>query len=566
MRSIPRTTAFLGILSLTLSPTIAVAQSASPPNIQLPPNTRDPIEQTIPTPIPTIPPTSSPPAPIEFPTAPLPTPSTTDFAAKIKVNDIRVFGATIFKAEIEQKIQSYKGKEVNFEDLIKLRSDITKLYLDNGYLNSGAFIPNNQDLQSGNIQVQVVEGALEKIEIKGLTHLRESYVRKRLEQATAAPLKKSHLERALQLLQIDPLIEQVNADLSAGSAPGLNILRVTLKEAPAFHGGLNFDNNQSNSVGSIQGSSFISHDNLLGFGDRLSFEYGRTEGLNLYGVGYTVPLNAKDGTLSLRYSKNDSQIIENIFKDLGIRSNSETISASLRQPLFRTPNSEFAIGLGFDLRRSNTFLLDDIPFSFSEGPQDGKSKVAVLRLFQDWVNRDAKRVLAARSQFSFGLNAFGATTNPEEIPDGQFFSWLGQFQWVQQVSPKVVFVSRIATQISSDSLLSLERFSFGGSDTLRGYRQNQVVADNGLIGSIEARIPLFANSNTLQITPFIDWGYGWNHRGDNPNPGFLASAGLGLRSQLFSRLDARLDYGIPLVKRNDIEDQRFQFSLRYQLF
>jgi hypothetical protein len=71
------------------------------------------------------------------------------------------------------------------------------------------------------------------------------------------------------------------------------------------------------------------------------------------------------------------------------------------------------------------FLLDDIPFSFSEGPQDGKSKVAVLRLFQDWVNRDAKRVLAARSQFSIGLNAFGATKNDGSVPDGQFFAWLG---------------------------------------------------------------------------------------------------------------------------------------------
>ncbi|MGI0494466.1 ShlB/FhaC/HecB family hemolysin secretion/activation protein [Alkalinema pantanalense CENA528] len=552
-------------------PVIGFAQTSPPlvtasPNVQIPSSTRDPIEQTLPPALPNIPPTSSPPQPIELPPTPLPNPPLNNLQVKIKVNRIDIVGATIFQSDINQAVQAYQGKEVNFEDLIQLRSRITQIYLDNGYLNSGAFIPNNQDLQSGNIRVQVVEGALEHIEIAGLSRLNERYIRQRLEQATVAPLNKSKLERALQLLQIDPLIEQVNADLSAGSGPGLNILRVVLKEAPAFHVGFNVDNNQSDSVGSLQGSSFISHDNLLGFGDRLSFEYGRTEGLNLYSVGYTLPVNAKDGTFSLRYSKNDSQIIDNTFRELGIRSNSETISATLRQPLFRTPNSEFAIGLGFDLRRSETFLLDNIPFSFSEGPKDGRSKVAVLRLFQDWVNRDAKRVLAARSQFSIGLNAFGATTNPAETPDGQFFTWLGQFQWVQQVSPRFVVVSRIATQISSDSLLSLERFSFGGSDTLRGYRQNQVVSDNGVIGSIEARIPLFAQSNILQLTPFFDWGYGWNHRGEALEPGFLASMGLGIRSQLWVGLDARLDYGIPLVQRSGIADQRWQFSLRYQPF
>ena len=59
--------------------------------------------------------------------------------------------------------------------------------------------------------------------------------------------------------------------------------------------------------------------------------------------------------------------------------------------------------------RNVGFILDDIPFSFSEGPEDGKSRVSAIRFTQDWVKRDAKTVLAARSQFSFGIDAFDAT-------------------------------------------------------------------------------------------------------------------------------------------------------------
>jgi hemolysin activation/secretion protein len=241
--------------------------------------------------------------------------------------------------------------------------------------------------------------------------LREGYARSRLQLATSTPLNQQRLEEALQLLQLDPLIGRVNAELTAGSAPGRNILRVNIKEVPAFHAAIATDNNQSPSIGSIQGSVEISHGNLLGFGDRLAAQYGRTEGLNLYDINYTIPVNARNGTLNFRYNNGDSRIIEEDFRDVGIRSETQTYSLGFRQPIARTPTSEFALSLGFDLRRSQTYILDDRPFSFTEGPENGKSKVTVIRFSQDWVKRDTRRVLAARSQFSLGIDAFEATIN-----------------------------------------------------------------------------------------------------------------------------------------------------------
>jgi hemolysin activation/secretion protein len=45
-------------------------------------------------------------------------------------------------AEIAALIQPFANAKVTFEDLICLRSQITELYIDNGYINSGAFLPN----------------------------------------------------------------------------------------------------------------------------------------------------------------------------------------------------------------------------------------------------------------------------------------------------------------------------------------------------------------------------------------------------------------------------------------
>lgn len=561
---------FAGIASLLIPvQTQAQTPAQAQPNsgIQLPKETRDRIEQTLPPSPPSLPrPQGTPPEPLKLPTIPSAPSTPTGNQNTIVIKTIRVLGNTVLQTEINTLTADSIGQTKTFDELLELRSKITQLYLDNGYLSSGAFLPNNQDLTSGNIVIQVIEGDLEKIEITGLTRLQEGYIRKRIELGAATPLNKSNLERSLQLLQIDPLIAQINAELGAGSVPGRNILRLIVKEAPAFHAGISWDNQQSSSVGALQGNVFVSHDNLLGLGDQLSLGYGRTAGLNLYSAGYTLPINARNGTLNLRYSTNNSKIIEDPFQDLGIRSESHTLSIGLRQPLVRSVETEFAIGLNFDLRRSQTFLLDTIPFSFSEGTQDGESKVSVIRFFQDWVDRTSNRVLAARSQFSFGINAFDATSNAGKIPDGQFFSWLGQFQWVQPIAPRVVLVSRLAAQLTPDPLLSLERFSLGGAETVRGYRQNQVVSDNGILGGFELQIPLTQRSEWLQLNPFFDWGYGWNQQGENPDPKFIASLGLGLRSRLPFGLETRLDYAIPLIRNNQLEDQRFNFSLRYQLF
>lgn len=551
------------------------AQSTPPSGVTIPPNTPERVEETIPepreTPFPIPePPNSSPTSPLQTPVKPQPNQDTSPSNERFPIKKIETLGNTVLKSEINKLVQEYEQKkEVSFDELITLRTRITKLYIDNGYTTSGAFILNHQPLSSGKIQIQIVEGRLEAIDIRGLERLEDSYIRSRIKIATNAPLNQKRLESALQLLQLDPVIERVKAELVAGSTPGLNILRVEVKEAPAFHAGVAIANNQSPSIGSLQGTVFAIHDNLSGFGDQLSLEYGFTEGLDIYNISYKLPVNSMNGTFNVRYGNNSSKIIEAPFDELGIRSNSETLSFSFRQPLVRKPQSEFAIGVGFDVRRSQTFLLNDIPYSFSEGPENGQSRVTAIRFFQDWLDRNATRVLAARSQFSFGIDAFDATINNSGT-DGRFFSWLGQFQWVQQVSPRILLLTRIDAQLTPDSLLSLERFSMGGVDTVRGYRQNQLVTDNGILGVIELRIPVTSNPRTLQLTPFFEIGAGWNNRGANPDPGLLASLGLGLESQIIPGLNLRLDYGIPLIgvrdKGDSLQDNGFIFRCDISLF
>ncbi len=549
-----------------------MAQSTPPSGVTIPPDTPGKVEETLPQPLPKPPPTPSPPTVPILPSSPqenLPDiifPSGESFFVK----EIQVRGYSVLEAEIIKLKQPLENKKkITFEQLLQLRSQITELYVRKGYITSGAFIPNNQDVANGVVQIQVVEGELEGISISGLQRLQPAYVRSRIQRFAIKPLNKNSLEEALQLLQLDPVIKRVNAELIAGSTSGSNILQVKITESPAFHVGVIFANNQSASVGSEQGSVFVAHDNFLGFGDEFSAEYGITEGLDIYNINYSIPFNALDGSIGVRYINSGSRIIESEFRELNIRSETETLSFNLRQPIVYTPSREFALGLAFDLRRSQTFILNDIPFSFTEGPEDGESKVTVIRFSQDWLQRNANTVLAARSQFSFGIGAMDATVN-DSGTDGRFFSWIGQFQWIQRLSPRVLMLAKINTQLTSDSLLSLEKISIGGVDTMRGYGQNQLVADSGVVGGVEVRIPLTSNVETLQLLPFFDIGTVWSNRGSNPDSQTLASLGLGLQWQPFNGLVLRADYGIPLIGMSDgnssLQDNGFNFSVRYQPF
>lgn len=543
--------------------------------------------QALPSPIPpgTIEPTRSPkiPLPESLPTpAPVPqlvpTPPTLPDATplnqpRVLVKTVEVLGNTVFsQSDLSKVVAPFIGKNLTFDQLLNIRTAITDFYTSKGYATSGAFLP-SQDVSDGNIEIQVVEGQVERVDIQGLERLQNSYVRSRLKAATKTPVNIRRLEQALQLLQLDPLLQRVQAELITGTAPGSNVLLLNLKEAPPLNTALIFDNRESPSVGSEGGTAAIGYNNLLGLGDHLSTEVGITEGVTSYNLDYSIPLNARDGTLSFRYSNGRNRVVEQPFNPLEINGRAQTYALSWRQPLHRTPTNELGLGISADLRRSQTFILDDEPFSFTTGPEAGESRVSVLRFSQDWTERHPQRVLAARSQFSLGLDAFDATVNNTGT-DGRFLSWLGQFQWVQALNTErdAILVFQAAAQLSGDSLLPLEQFSVGGAGTVRGYRTNQRVGDNGIFGSLEVRVPVVRDPDgfgLLQVTPFVDVGTIWSN-GDEAASGTLASTGLGLRWQLGNSLSARIDWGIPLIpvaeQGDSLQDNGISFSIQWQPF
>ena len=494
---------------------------------------------------------------------------------RIFVRNFEVIGNTVFtQAELDRVLAPYTLRRISFTELLEAQRAVTQLYLDNGYISSGAFIP-PQDIDNRVVKIQVIEGIVEAIEVTGLKRLNTGYVRSRLEIATEAPLNQNKLLKALQLLRLNPLIANLSAELAAGVRPGSSILEVAVQEADVFSVALGIDNYNTPSVGTNRRFVRISHDNLVGWGDRINAFYYNTDGRNsLDELSYTIPINPHNGSIGFRFNYTDSDIIEEPFKQLDIESQARRYNLTYRQPLYQTPSDDVVIGVTFSRQESETSLLGT-PFRLSRGAnEEGETRISALRFFQEYTNRSERQVFALRSQFNIGIDIFGATINSDdELPDSKFVSWRGQAQYLRQLTPDTALLLRSDVQVTNRPLLALEQFSLGGALTVRGYRQDALVTDNGLFASAElrttiVRIPKW--STTLQLTPFTDFGVAWNADGLELDKNTLISVGIGLRLLVSDYLTARLDWGIPLIDLEDsgntLQENGIYFSIELRPF
>ena len=530
-----------------------------------------------------------------LPPAPIPPQATPFPSLRVFVREIKVIGSTVFSQEqLNSIVAPYVNRELTSEDLETLRVALTLLYVNSGYVNSGAILP-DQKITEGVVTYQIIEGALNAVDVDGNRWFRDSYFQKRFLLDAGPPLNVNALQRRLQLFLEDSRIQRLNAELKPGLKPGEGILDVHVEDRTPFRLITEYNNFQSPSVGENRGLVTFWDENVTGNGDVFFGQYGRSQGLNpLLDFKYALPFNAYDTTLSYEYRKNTLAVIEQPFQPLNVDSKSDIYTFALRQPVYRTVNSDLSLELIGEREWLQTKLLGQ-DFSLEPGAQHGRSVVAALRTAQEFVYRTQSQVIAARSRFSFGLDALGATINHNGLPDGIFFAWLGQFQFVQRFGQWLQPLSQNAWakniglldsygifrsqfQYSDSPLLSLEQISIGGRYSVRGYRENTMLRDRAALSSYEVRLPVISNTSWadyLELAQFVDFGQGWDVKLKTPDPKNIYSVGAGVRWALSFlrpipiRPAFEMYYGYRLRKvinpNNSLQDHGFhlQFALEF---
>lgn len=529
---------------------------------------------------PQLPPAPPPPrAPeLEVPAPAPPTqPSEAITAPKIFIKDIRLTGNTAFTSrQLGEVTDPYKNRDLTAEDLESLRLALTAYYINRGYVTSGALIP-EQTVENGILDLQIIEGKLTEINVDDLQWFRPSYFQSRLNLAAGPPLSVNELQERLQILQTDPRVQRINAELRPGLTRGESTLDVKVTEANPLKVWLEFNNYQSPVVGAEQGFVTVAHRNLLGLGDQLSLQYGRSAGVNpILNFRYAIPVTARDTTVSFQYRRFEFAVKEEPLAQFDIVNKAEIFSIAARQPVYRTAEQEFALSLTGEYEQNKSFV-GGIPTEIVAGSPDGVFRVSALRFGQEYTKRSSQQVIAALSRFSVGIGTLGATANGDtHLPDARFFSWLGEAQ-VIRVLPwrRTQLMARGVAQLSNDHLFTLEQIAVGGRYSVRGYREYTLIRDNAVMASVETRVPVYTNTagvDTLFLVPFFDIGHGWETTVATPDtpPQTLASVGIGTIWNFWRGSHFEVYWGKQLKKfdtgRGNLQDHGVHLQLVVEAF
>jgi hemolysin activation/secretion protein len=378
--------------------------------------------------------------------------------------------------------------------------------------------------------------------VEGTRHFSKEYFIERISRRSGPPFRIGNLQEAFQLLYQDQRITAINAELAGGLAPGESSLNLRVAEASPWQLTLSATNDNSPSIGSYHGGLTAAHRNLTGYGDTLEAGFGGSEGGYDYGARYSRPITSADTMLDIYFRRSEATVIDPLFRPLDITSSSASYGGRISHPLVRGVRREIRPSLSGEYRESFNYLLGE-GFSFSSHEKNGQNSFSVLRPGLEWIERRDGLVVVGSTVFSTG------------ITEESFAIWLGRMLWMQRTG---LWASRIhlrgEAQLADTGLPPMEKYALGGINSVRGYRKNVLVKDNGMNASLEWWFPLIrdnvSGSEYFSVAPFFDYGRGWDsgqETADANRATDLASIGVGLR-WAWKGLSVDFFYGYGLLK------------------
>ena len=432
-------------------------------------------------------------------------------------------------AELESIAAPYIGRVLDAAQVEELRRNITLRYVERGYVNSGA-VQVSGPFEDGVLVFRLVEGRVSRVQVHGQERLRQEYIVDRLVPDPGAPLNVNALRERFQMLVEDPLFSRINARLVPDASPGEAILDLDVVRARPYQMTAYVNNYRPPSIGANAVGVSAQMRDLTGLGDLLELdaqepiEGGTTKH---YMIGWRIPVNSLGTAVLTRIDQGRAVVKEAPLNVLNIASKLNSIDVGISHPIVQSLRHRFVVGVDYVDQKIDSTLLGE-GFSFTPGVPAGQTRANEWRFFQDATYRSETNAGVLRSTFNFERNNNQAVGSPLEPPSSYQY-WLGQAQYAHRLNDRgMQLVVKGALQRAQTNILPIDAISIGGVNSVRGYRENQLIRDNGQLLSAQLDVPLLPTTRAAQLTagPFFDWGRGRNVGGESDE---LSSIGIASR-------------------------------------
>jgi len=472
---------------------------------------------------------------------------------KVFIKQIIVDGNSLLPDSVLRAVLApFENKELSFEDAKNVAMALTNEYRKRGYFLAQAYVP-YQRITKGVLQINVIEGKLGKVVVRGNKHYSTKYILYSFRPATEHnTLRYDSLEKYIMLLNENTDLH-VAAVLQPGEAPGTTDVVLNVTDSAPSHLDGDFNNFGTITGGQHQPSLTYSAGNLITEGSNFTvtplFPYpNKSTDLThpIVSANYSMPINNLGTKMTASYSSADVRLGAEL-DVLNVVGNTNIVGVGMSQALSRSDSHSSNMTATFYSKSSHNFVLN------TQTSRDVLREIAVGYNI-NWVSGSGSNLYDAT--FTKGLGTlFGGETNYDPLSSnpgtGDDFSKMNMDIYrFQSLGSGILMILKGSGQYAFNALVSPEQYLAGGSESIRGYRPAEIVGDSGWNGTLEFRIPVFTRpKSNLQFEIFSDMGSEYTRL---VSPGTLNSkslwgGGFGFRMNSGDNTAIRLELGFPLT-------------------
>ncbi|MBP2637677.1 MAG: bamA [Firmicutes bacterium] len=443
-----------------------------------------------------------------------------------KLADIIVKGNTKVSIDkIKELITTGKEGVLNTRTLNSNVRSIEQYYHDQGYIL--AKVSDVSMTPAGVLTLTINEGLLEDIVVKGNEKTKTNVITREMKVKPGEPFNVKDAKRSMQKIHNLGYFEDVNMKLNPGKEPNAVVLEASVVEQKT--GTFTIGGGYSKSDGMV-GIIGIGDNNYRGTGDKvkLQWEFGGASDKN-YEISYTRPwLDSKQTSLSFSFYD-----LTNEHTDYYDGTDDEKTTYDRNRKGFEVtlgrPEGEYIHNyITFKNRRDTyeEYVEGDINYldgtaEHNQYLEDNFGLTRSVTLTRVFDSRD--NVYAPTEGVRYSLSAEFAGKGLGGEFDFDKYTVEGRKYF--KIDANHVIATRLTAGYATGKISDAARFAVGGSDTLRGYEDDQFKGKKMLAASAEYRFPIISQ---IQGVVFSDIGNAWNGEGYKLDD-LKASAGVGLR-------------------------------------
>lgn len=472
--------------------------------------------------------------------------------------NVDIEGNTVIKKDKAASLFDLEeGKIVNLKQVNKCVQKLEEEYRSNGYIL--ARVTDVHMEQDGTLKVTVNEGLVEGFKVKGNVKTKDYVITREMRLKVGEPFNAKDARRSMQRIYNLGYFEDVNVKLNPGREP--NSVEVEISVVEMNTGTFGIGAGYSSADGFV-GMISLGDKNFRGTGDKvnITWEFGGEDNKN-YDFTYTRPwLDSKETAATLNlYDITNEYADYNIDAEEIARYDKKRTGQELT--LSRKTDSEFVTYYVTLKNRKDTYKGEADGYEGDKNQYYENSFNDSPLYKPEWMphtaaERRAENFGTTRS-VTFGT-VFDSRDNVYDPHEGKRMSysleWGGAFggdfdfvklstdyRYYYRAGGENVWALNLGAGYANGDMPLSQRFAMGGSDTLRGFEDDQFRGNSMLKATLEYRFPIVKR---VQGVLFTDNGYAWDKRHEDEFDLGLIKNSFGVGLRINSPLGpVKLDYG-----------------------